>query len=399
MKIKSRWLIVFAGSVILCGGSALSIAAAKEKLKTVSAVVSSHVSMILHGEIWQPKDRQGGRIYPLTVDGTSYLPVRALADALGVDIRWDGATQTIVIGEGSKQSGIRDEPDSRIHNDTHTHADEAGPATVPGKDLTKLPLGDGKYTTDGPRKGYIYTNMPPRGGGGASQAGEWINRADGTFDLTRKAVVDGSVMWNSQLDIKLAGDKRILTGNRLPEHPTGNYPIDRSDDAYRYDRNPNAIREQLFTLALPANPVAADKPSPVPPGAIGVMLTGSLIFNGLDAMGRDAVAHETQDGCYGHPEQDGSYHYHNLSACADDAYTGEHSGLVGYALDGFGIYGVYGQSGEILTTDDLDEFHGHTHRIEWDGKMANMYHYHATYEYPYTVGAFKGTPARLDMNR
>ncbi|WP_230986724.1 hypothetical protein [Cohnella fermenti] len=53
----------------------------------------------------------------------------------------------------------------------------------------------------------------------------------------------------------------------------------------------------------------------------------------------------------------------------------------------------------LLTTDDLDEFHGHTHLVEWDGKMVNMYHYHATYEYPYTIGAFKGIPVSLKLNQ
>lgn len=110
-------------------------------------------------------------------------------------------------------------------------------------------------------------------------------------------MVDGAINWNSELTFELKGGKRILTGNRLPDHPTGKYPIDKSDDAYQYDHNPNSIKEKLFKLELPAHPVAASKASPVTPGAIGVMLTGSLIFNGLDAAGRDAVAHETQDGC------------------------------------------------------------------------------------------------------
>jgi YHYH protein len=56
-----------------------------------------------------------------------------------------------------------------------------------------------------------------------------------------------------------------------------------------------------------------------------------------------------------------------------------------------GIFGHYGDDGEVLTNDDLDECHGHTHEIEWDGATLEMYHYHATYEFPYTVGCFRGT--------
>ena len=43
------------------------------------------------------------------------------------------------------------------------------------------------------------------------------------------------------------------------------------------------------------------------------MLTGNVFFNALDAVGRDAVAHEIQDACEGHPERSSLYHYHNLS--------------------------------------------------------------------------------------
>jgi len=52
----------------------------------------------------------------------------------------------------------------------------------------------------------------------------------------------------------------------------------------------------------------------------------------------------------------------HLSKCITDTSTG-HSALLGYAFDGFGIYGLYGESGKELTNADLDECHGHTHVI------------------------------------
>ncbi|HAJ61709.1 MAG TPA: hypothetical protein DCP31_22720 [Cyanobacteria bacterium UBA8543] len=64
-------------------------------------------------------------------------------------------------------------------------------------------------------------------------------------------------------------------------------------------------------------------------------------------------------------------------------------------MDGFGIYGHRGEGGKVLTNADLDACHGHTHPIEWDGKQVNLYHYHATWEYPYTVGCYRGTAADL----
>lgn len=104
------------------------------------------------------------------------------------------------------------------------------------------------------------------------------------------------------------------------------------------------------------------------------------------------MAYEIQDDCSGHPEMRGAYHYHSLTPCIEDESEG-HSDLVGYAMDGFGIYGPRGEDGETLTNADLDECHGHTHEIEWDGEALDMYHYHATWEYPYTLGCYVGTQA------
>ena len=39
----------------------------------------------------------------------------------------------------------------------------------------QLPLGDGKYTTTGPKKGYVYSCGPHTGGGGAQANGPWIH--------------------------------------------------------------------------------------------------------------------------------------------------------------------------------------------------------------------------------
>jgi len=188
----------------------------------------------------------------------------------------------------------------------------------------------------------------------------------------------------------------IIRANNLPSHPTGVFPIARSDDAYRYDRNPNPIRPQNILLTLPAEPLPVPTPSCVPMGMIGFALSGTAIYNAVDARGRDAPAYEMQDNCAGHPQQWGQYHYHDRSPCLEDlrSQDGGHSDLVGYALDGFGVYGIHGEGGTMLTTADLDDCHGHDHTVLWDGEPRSIYHYHMTDEYPYTIGCFRGTPVQ-----
>lgn len=259
-------------------------------------------------------------------------------------------------------------------------------------DPKHLPIGDGK-TTETPTKGFLFPCQTSfRGGAGAFRDGSWIH-TDGTWDQTSKPIVSGDVAWDHyRYEIRVEGDKRKLVGNGLPDHHTGTFPIPRDDDAFNYDRNPNSIRETTIEFSLPLVPALAKTPSCVPMGTIGVMSSGVALFNAVDEQGRDAVAHEIQDKCDGHPQREGQYHYHSLSRCLEKGNGNGHSQLFGYALDGFGIYGRFGEDGKELTDADLDECHGHTHEIIWDGKPVVMYHYHATREFPYTVGCYRGTP-------
>ncbi len=253
-----------------------------------------------------------------------------------------------------------------------------------------LPLGDGHVST-APQVGYIYSCQQNFAGEGAFRAGGWI--MGDVWDPEAKPVVRGAVLWpNANISEVAQDNMRMIETNDLPSHPTGEFPIRPSDKAYQFDRNPNSIKPQSVIVRMPLNPQPAAQPNCVPMGMIGIALTGAEIFNGLDGQGRDAAAHEIQDACGGHPERQGQYHYHSLSPCMkDDAgKSGQHSDLVGYALDGFGIYGQFGENGKPLTDNDLDACHGHTHEVLWNGKLQTIYHYHLTREYPYTIGCFHG---------
>ena len=269
---------------------------------------------------------------------------------------------------------------------TESHTDASH---VDVLDVTHLTLGD-SHTSTTPQRGYVYACDTQFNGGGAQGTGNWMN-GDGTWDMTKKITVDGSVTWPHSFTIAVQGNERVFSSNDLPNHPTGTYPVSASDDAYQVDRNPNSIQSQSVQFSVAANPTLGAQPTCIG-GEVGISLSGVIIFSSFDAEGRDAVAHEVQDHCDGHPQESGYYHYHSLSNCIPDTSTG-HSALVGYAFDGFGIYGYYGEDGKELTNADLDECHGHAHTIEWDGQTVEMYHYHATREFPYVVGCFRGAPS------
>jgi hypothetical protein len=241
-------------------------------------------------------------------------------------------------------------------------------------DLQHLPLGD-TLKSDRPQKSHLWPCRIDPDGGGANVDGPWINFDTNTFDKTAKPQVPGDVKWPSHFVVTVKDGKRTFTGNNLPPHGTGIFPTPENSEAYRYDPNPNSIAGQTLSFSIPANPTLEPE-AHCAPGAVGIMLSGIPLFSAIDAPGRDAVAHEVQDKCDGHPQPAGVYHYHSLSHCSAS------QGLVGYAIDGFGIY-----AGESA---DLDECHGTTSDIMWDGKKVSMYHYVATDDFPYTVGCLRG---------
>ena len=320
-----------------------------------------------------------------TIDATAtYAAARADATAT--------ATGSAALAPGAP-SDARSTPTAGPGMPANAAPASTAPASAPNArvDLTRLPIGDGRVSTS-PRVGYVYSCQTSFGGGGAFRDGPWI-RGDGTFDLTAKLAVRGSVRQGGEFNAALSVGTRRVTGNGLPQHSTGQFPVASNDPAYLYDRNPNTIRSQAVAVSLPARPSPAAQPTCLALGAIGVSLNGVVFFNALDALGRDAVAHEILDACEGHPERSGQYHYHNHATCLDDGGT-DHSPLVGYAYDGFGIFGRRGEGARWLTNADLDACHGHTHAIPWDGTTVTTYHYHTTDEYPYTLGCYRGAPVR-----
>jgi hypothetical protein len=281
---------------------------------------------------------------------------------------------------------------------TDDDAARTAAANLTGANLHSLPISNGNITTAGPRANYVFVcTMGPLNEGrrGAQHAGSWIHN-DGTFDASAKPQVEGNVDWQDhKLTIAVHGDKRSIYTNDLPDVSTGVFPIEPGTEAYKYDTNPNSIQVQNLKVAVSAQPMAADKPSCLPPGGpIGILLTGAELYNSLDAGGRNAVAYEIQDHCWGHPQRNGSYHYHSLTPCMDLGDKNGTSPLLGYALDGFGIYGPY-ENGKLLTNKDLDECHGKTSAILWEGTTVVMYHYVANFEYPFTLGCYQGVPVRL----
>ena len=82
------------------------------------------IKISLNGNEITPKDANGNVVEPFIIDGTTYLPVRAVAGALGLDVGWDGDTNTVILSNelipvspsDNKSNGKLSITDGRIRN-------------------------------------------------------------------------------------------------------------------------------------------------------------------------------------------------------------------------------------------------------------------------------------------
>jgi hypothetical protein len=75
-------------------------AVADTALEEIKAYLNKGVSIELKGNAWTPKDEDGNVLHPITYNGSTYLPVRAVGEAVGLKVGWNAETQTVVLGEG-----------------------------------------------------------------------------------------------------------------------------------------------------------------------------------------------------------------------------------------------------------------------------------------------------------
>jgi len=155
--------------------------------------------------------------------------------------------------------------------------------------------------------------------------------------------------------------------------------------------NPNRPEKQNFNFQIPRFPKLAPDTTPVPSrGPIAVAVNGVVFFGPEDREGKIALENHGLDSCRGHPAPSGVYHYHCTPGCVHQDTANQHSPVIGYAFDGFKIYGLQGEGGNY--PKDLDRCNGHM-----DERRG--YHYHTTEEFPFVLGCYRGTPALANFDR
>ena len=145
---------------------------------------------------------------------------------------------------------------------------------------------------------------------------------------------------------------------------------------------------------IPLNPAIAAKPTDVVDGPLGVAINGVPIFNpctqGGCVTGGDTKALGQLDTCNGHAGRADDYHYHAAPNCmmADQPPTYWDTHPLGWALDGFAIFGYRDADGTTATRDGICG--GNTKTAP---NAPAGYAYHVTDASPYVTSCLIGTPS------
>ncbi|EWH11976.1 sulfatase [Catenovulum agarivorans DS-2] len=234
------------------------------------------------------------------------------------------------------------------------------------------------------------------------------------------------------LTITVSGDSCIFATNAIPNH-------DFNDGGTSF---PNDVSEQNDQFSVTASPAFATQTT-----ALSLRIDNAILLNGVKV---DLLA----AGCYGigngkvgcnddnqpwrydpmhpangfrvdshnaHAQPDGTYHYHGSPFALFDDKGDVASPVIGFAADGFPIFGSYFDDNGIIRKalssyqlkqgsrpsgdgnpggnydgafrDDYEFVQGSGDLDECNGMTVNgVYGYYITDNYPYVLACFKGTP-------
>lgn len=84
---------------LLIGSTLTSGVVFGKQISETAELFYNNIKIYIDGAEIVPKDANGNVVEPFTMNGTTYLPVRAISNAFGKDVEWDGTTQSVYIGK------------------------------------------------------------------------------------------------------------------------------------------------------------------------------------------------------------------------------------------------------------------------------------------------------------
>jgi len=238
--------------------------------------------------------------------------------------------------------------------------------------------------------------------------------------------------FTNQISITVEGGFRVIRANGIPDHAPGQFPN---------RGNPNSIAPQSYAYRVPAKPQPAARPTELGMFPFGIAVNG-VVFDPKAAewwRGDWNWQYEPMSGSINlgvdqhnaHVQPNGAYHYHAIPTGLHQRLTGGRPALalLGWAADGFPIYGPWGHTDARDTNSPLKKLKS-SYRVkpgqrdggpggrhdgsfvadyeyvkgagdldECNGRFSvtvefpqGTYHYTLTEDFPFIPRQFKGTP-------
>lgn len=80
--------------IMLTGGTVFA-----QSISETVEIAYNNIKIFIDGAEYVAKDGNGNVVEPFVYNGTTYLPVRGIANAFGKDVVWDGKTSSIYLGK------------------------------------------------------------------------------------------------------------------------------------------------------------------------------------------------------------------------------------------------------------------------------------------------------------
>ncbi|MFL0372548.1 hypothetical protein [Paenibacillus amylolyticus] len=115
-------------------------------LEQIKAYLNSKITLKMNDATVTAKDANGKTVLPITYNGTTYLPVRAVGYLLGTEITYDSATSSVLIGGKNETGPVTNDKvtlstlGTTVLGSTAWHTKDPAETTYKGKDYKDVYL-------------------------------------------------------------------------------------------------------------------------------------------------------------------------------------------------------------------------------------------------------------------
>lgn len=144
---KKKWIIpIYIAAMALTGSAGVY---ASSTLESITASLNHSLNIEISGKAYKPTGPNGESLSPIVYQGTTYLPVRSISEALNTDVNYDSSNNKILITPKSSASATS-KPASASTGTSTTPNPNAAPTTPTVSDKNSINTSTPSATTPPP---------------------------------------------------------------------------------------------------------------------------------------------------------------------------------------------------------------------------------------------------------